>query len=372
MTELRKEISSVFNMTRFLCNSLEHSLEKAFTLEEIHKFKRVVMTGCGDSLCASMAAKECFEELTGRMVDVPTCINLARHYDARRFGEPGETLVVLVSFSGKVSRVVEAAQRARRLGAVTVGVTHDAASPVAAACDRVLVVQPDEFPLKRTPGCRTYMASTIALYYLASYMAKSDGKENAVSEMRALIEKNTNDWEAAFPAIDERLYAAADAWKNAPYYEFLSAGPEFASAWFGQAKIYEAAGIFSRYENLEDWAHVDYILHGMDASMFIFASPENASYSRAQEVESVLRRQHYKYLFVTDKADEKIDAASTLLIPKADKVWLYPLYQTLVPCTYGDHLQQLKGTSYFCCDMIETYFPFGGSILRTSEINASF
>ena len=48
--------------------------------------------------------------------------------------------------------------------------------------------------------------------------------------MRALIEKNTNDWEAAFPAIDERLYAAADAWKNAPYYEFLSAGPEFASA----------------------------------------------------------------------------------------------------------------------------------------------
>ena len=83
MTELRKEISSVFNMTRFLCNSLEHSLEKAFTLEEIHKFKRVVMTGCGDSLCASMAAKECFEELTGRMVDVPTCINLARHYDAR-------------------------------------------------------------------------------------------------------------------------------------------------------------------------------------------------------------------------------------------------------------------------------------------------
>ena len=59
--------------------------------------------------------------------------------------------------------------------------------------------------------------------------------------MRALIEKNTNDWEAAFPAIDERLYAAADAWKNAPYYEFLSAGPEFASAWFGQAKIYEAA-----------------------------------------------------------------------------------------------------------------------------------
>ena len=52
MTELRKEISSVFNMTRFLCNSLEHSLEKAFTLEEIHKFKRVVMTGCGDSLCS--------------------------------------------------------------------------------------------------------------------------------------------------------------------------------------------------------------------------------------------------------------------------------------------------------------------------------
>ena len=95
MTELRKEISSVFNMTRFLCNSLEHSLEKAFTLEEIHKFKRVVMTGCGDSLYASMAAKECFEELTGRMVDVPTCIDLARHYDARRFGEPGETLVLL-------------------------------------------------------------------------------------------------------------------------------------------------------------------------------------------------------------------------------------------------------------------------------------
>ena len=36
MTELRKEISSVFNMTRFLCNSLEHSLFKADTPTDKH------------------------------------------------------------------------------------------------------------------------------------------------------------------------------------------------------------------------------------------------------------------------------------------------------------------------------------------------
>lgn len=372
MTELRKEIESVFEMSRYLLDGGFLPAAAAFAPEEIRKFKRVVITGCGDSFCASIAAKACFEALTGLYADAPACLEFSRHYDAKRLGAPGEALVILVSFSGKVSRVVEAAERARRLGAATLAVTHDAESPVARACERLLHVRPDEYELKRTPGCRTYIASMLSLFLLAGYVAKLTVNGFDEKGFISCIWANISKWEKAFPEIDSRLRALAWEWAAAPYFEFLSAGPELASAWFGEAKIYEATGDFAKYENFEDWAHVDYILRKMDSVVFLFATSCNPSVGRAAEVESVLARQGYRYLVLSDTACGFKQPDRVLKIPSAGSLWLNPMLQALIPCAFADYFQQNKGTNYFCCDMIDTYFPFGGSILRNSAIDSSY
>lgn len=370
-SNLHKEIYSLPVMTRTLCENLPEETKSIFTKGKLSTFKRIIITGCGDSLCAAYAVKECYEKLLKIDIDTPVCIDLARHYDVRRFGETGSTLVILVSFSGKVSRVVEAAQRAKRYGAVTMAVTHDSESPVALACDYVLHIVPEKFDLHRTPGCRTYVASMLGLYSFAITMAEALNKisEEEATEYRNDILAYSASSEKSTEELEDKLYNIAVRWRDMPYFEFLSSGPEFASAWFGQAKIYEATGDFSRYENFEDWTHVDYILRKMDSGMFLFVDERNPSLSRAVEVTQVLTRQDYRYVVFTNaSADIFADPLRVVTIPKAPVFWLQPLFEAVPACLFAGALADVKGTTEFCADMIDSLFPFGGSILRYSKI----
>ncbi|MBC3516553.1 SIS domain-containing protein [Neobittarella massiliensis] len=370
-SNLHKEIVSLPTMVRYICSDIQKKCETVFTADELKNFDNIVLSGCGDSLCAAYAVKECYEQLLGLHIDTPVCLDLSRHYDVRRFGEKGKTLVILISFSGKVSRVVEAAQRARANGAITMAVTHDIESPVAAACDKVLHVVPEEFDLHRTPGCRTYVASMTALYQFGIAMGQIIGNYDmaAADGYRQDILDYVTEFEAAMDQMDDELFNVAVSWKPVPYFEFLSSGPEYASAWFGQAKMYEATGDFSRYENFEDWAHVDYILRKMDSGMFLFIDKKNPAFSRAQEVASVLTRQSYRYLVFTDaNKSEFADPLKVFTVPTAKHLWLTPLMQAALPCMFAGALAHVKGTTEFCADMIDSLFPFGGAILRNSKI----
>ena len=370
-SNLHKEIVSLPTMVRFIHNEIQNKCKTVFTVEELKNFDNIVLSGCGDSLCASYAVKECYETLLGLHIDTPVCLDLSRHYDVRRFGGKNKTLVILVSFSGKVSRVVEAAERAKANGALTMAVTHDIDSPVAKACDRVLHVVPEPFDLHRTPGCRTYVASMTALYLFGFAMAELTGKIDAATAegYRKDILDYVDAYEAVMDKMDDDLFNIAVSWKPVPYFEFLSSGPEFASAWFGQAKMFEATNDFSRYENFEDWAHVDYILRKMDSGIFLFVDKKNPAFSRAQEVASVLTRQSYRYLVFTD-ADPSLfaDPLKVFPVPTAKNLWLTPLMQAALPCMFAGALAHVKGTTEFCADMIDSLFPFGGAILRNSKI----
>ena len=70
---------------------------------------RVVLTGCGDSLFAGMAARWAFERYAGLPTEAIEALELARyHVDTL----PPGTLVLPISYSGQVARTVEAARNA--------------------------------------------------------------------------------------------------------------------------------------------------------------------------------------------------------------------------------------------------------------------
>lgn len=366
---LRKEIVSTPSMVKFIADDIWNKALNVITVDQLKKYDRIVMSGCGDSLAAAYAVKEAFEILTDKEIDTPNCLDLSRHFSTKRLGE--NTLVIVISFSGKVSRVVEAANRARKNGATTLAVTHYLDSPVGEACDYVLEVVPDEFDLRRTPGCRTYAASMTALYNFAIATGLNLG--NITNEQAEEYKKEIHDYadryEAVMDELEDKIYKKAVLWRDTPYFEFLSSGPEFATAWFGQAKMFEATGDFSRYENFEDWAHVDYILRKTDSGMFLFCDERNPALSRCKEVASVLTRQEYRYIVFTNaKASDFVDPLKVIEVPVSKYFWLNPLMQTVLPCMFAGSLQDIKGTTEFCADMIESIFPFGGAILRNSEI----
>lgn len=346
----------------------------------LRKVKNIVMTGCGDSLCAALAAREAFETMTGLRVDTPSCLEFSRHYHKNRFGAPGETLVLIISTSGRVSRCVEAALRARRNGAIAVAVTANNQSDLARSCDFVLDVTLAEIKsdalfgardYATAPGSRNYVGSALALETFAAEMGRQTGALSA-EEQRAFydaVEKLNAQWEALLPDLNRQIAAAAEDFNRCGCFEALGAGAEFAAAWFTQAKAFEAINQFAKYENFEDWSHVDYFLRDRSSGIFLFCMQNNPSFSRCREVEAVLHRQQYRYFIITDAAKETFKGPERVLtVPSCPFPFLSAIYESLVGCIVFDYLQRLRGTGYYCGDLADSWFPIDGLILRNSEI----
>jgi glucosamine--fructose-6-phosphate aminotransferase (isomerizing) len=64
---------------------------------------------------------------------------------------------------------------------------------------------------------------------------------------------------------------------------FLGAGPNWATAQFGMAKLMEAASRPASARELEEWAHLEYFVTTRDSEVVICA-PDGACLSRAEEL----------------------------------------------------------------------------------------
>lgn len=364
-------IDSIPAGVRELMEVMPERSRTALPREFFARFKNIVMTGCGDSYCAAMVAREAFERFTGLHVDTPSCIDLGRHYDLRRMGEEGETLAIIISTSGRVSRCVEAARRAKRGGAVTMAVTANADAELAQNCDYILDVTLGEFKGTRAPGSRNYVGSALALQIFAAEMGVIIGEIGKAEKnaFMAEVARVNDEWEKALPGLNERLGILAEDWANISYFEALSSGPEFATAWYAQAKIFEAINLFARYENFEDWCHVDYILRNRDSGIMLFCMSNNPALSRCKEVESILDRQQYNYLVITDEAPGNfLQPERVVSVPACSYNFLSAIFEGIPSCVLFDYIQRIKGNGYYASDMIDSWFPFGGAILRTSDI----
>ena len=70
-SNLHREIWSLGDMTQTLCGNLPEKAAGVFRKEELARFERIVISGCGDSICAAYAVKECFEKLLKMVRRVP-------------------------------------------------------------------------------------------------------------------------------------------------------------------------------------------------------------------------------------------------------------------------------------------------------------
>lgn len=134
-----RQVWSLPELLRQQYENLEPACRKVLTTPEIFSIQRIVLTGCGDSHAAAMAARRAFENLTEIPTEVVPAIELSRYYDERQLGfAPNNPLVIAVSNSGGIARVGEAIQRAAAHGAFALGVTGNPDSLLGRSASRIL------------------------------------------------------------------------------------------------------------------------------------------------------------------------------------------------------------------------------------------
>jgi fructoselysine-6-P-deglycase FrlB-like protein/sugar/nucleoside kinase (ribokinase family) len=251
--------------------------------------RNLFLTGCGDSAMAGAASTLAFRRHSGMHVEAVEALELAR-YRIRYL--PADSTVVCLSYSGKVGRTIEAALQARRFGHRVVAITGDPESPLAREATHIVPITVPT--LGYSPGTSTYVAMLFALLQLA---VTSTG----LAKERELLQTVPDLTHATIEGAQDTTRRVAERFVDRPQVMFLGAGPNFASAAFGAAKLYEGPQMLAAATNLEEWAHGEYFVSGPSSAVVVVA-PLGASFDRAAEVLSELDFIEADSVLVSDDA----------------------------------------------------------------------
>ena len=240
---------------------------------------RAYLVGCGDSWYCGMATRLAFESWAGVPTEAMQALEFSRYYCEYA---PPDALVVAISNSGRVSRTVEAVIRARARALTTVAGTSALDSPIAREADVALDLGYAE--RRFAPGTSSYMASLLLQYCIALHLAEAGGRLGSAAvaakldAIAAVADGMQRTIDLAKPILEELASRAALTDKLM----FVGGGPNYGTAFFSMAKVFETARVHAAGQELEEWAHEQYFVTGPDTYSFVIAPP-GRSVDRARE-----------------------------------------------------------------------------------------
>lgn len=368
---MQRQVFSLPELIKSQYEDLEPKVRKVLSFEETFNIQRIILTGCGDSYAACMAAKYTFEMLTAIPVEVVPAIELSRFYCEKHLGiDCRNPLVIAVSNSGTVARISEAVQRAKKYGCFVLGITGNEESQLGIHSDKVLKLDIPAF--ESAPGIRSYAVSIMALQLLAIRFGEVRGKYTMDTAMdyRLDLHKQGDALEALLPEMDALLQNVALQWKDLKCYDFVGSGFDYATAWFGQAKMLEANGKFAMHINTEEWFHLNFF--ASDAAHMgtvVVGNTTSPGFSRTKEMVKYAKVLARPLMVITDGGIEDFgEDAIYIKVPLPKYPFHMPITQFAPVALLAGYISVLIGEQYGRGCAGAWSFCEGGHCVKNSEI----
>ncbi|GMV27789.1 MAG: glucosamine-6-phosphate deaminase [Phycisphaerae bacterium] len=344
------QVESLPELIRSEFQALDARVRRLLNHEEWLSVKRVVITGCGDSHMAGLAAELAFEQLAGIPTEPMTAMQAARYaapYLPADF--PRNPLVLGISVSGTVARTREALVLSRKQGALTVAITANPTSPLAAVAEKILDCSIPDFVF--APGVRSYRISLLALYLLAIRLGEVRGRysQDQANALRQELMQTADAIEATVAALNSKTRELAEAFADEKSFIFVGDGPSYATALFSAAKLIEAAGRHAMGQETEEWAHLQYFTNVDQATPTFLISPGYRGHGRAAELLEPMRRIGRTIIAVVPEGDQAIAPQANWVLPVMGQVreaftpMIYPVAGEL----FAAHLAEVVGEPFF-------------------------
>jgi len=335
---MREEIATI---PQILAEQLETLATPVGTLARelcIQGIEHLYLVGCGDSGFAGAASVLAFQKHAGVQAEGVHALDLAR-YRVRYL--PRRSAVVCISFSGKVGRTIEAAVQAKQFGHLVVAITGDPHSPLATEAASVLALSVPTTGY--SPGTSTYLAMLLALLDLAVSWGEHSG--HLVSAARTLLNSAPELGWRTLAAVDEPVQGLAERLTQRHWITFLGAGPNLPTAYFGAAKLLEGPARLGVATNIEEWAHEEYFVSGVETPVVLVA-PSGASFDRAGEILAELNFIGADAAFVSDVHPAVVPRTFIPLAPGLPEEFS-PLLTALPLSLFAFHLARASGRERF-------------------------
>ena len=286
--------------------------------------RRIVIAGCGDSWFAAIGARLAVERATGLPVEPVQAFDWA-HFASHTAA--ADTLVIGISSGGSTPAIMAALAAAQARGAFVLGVSNTPGSAVLTRHDGGLVVHAS----RRGWPTQSSTAVIGLLIALALEIGTAIGRDAATL---GPLREGLGTVGALMDGVARDLDGAARLWAgrivSAPLILFAGAGPHFAAAAFGAAKVRELSPIHAMAMPLEEYHH--YRSQKQGDPLFLIA-PDAASRERALDTALVSADVGGRTVALLPGPDPEIDARVSeswhlpqVLDALAPLVWSVPLH----------------------------------------------
>ena len=245
----------------------------------------------------------------------------------------GRALVIGISQSGASPDVVGVVSAGRRQGALTLAITNDPGSPLAAAAEHVLALEAG--PEHAVAATKTYTTSLLAIARLSAVL---DGSTSAATQLAAIPDV-VGDALAVEPAIA----AIAAELAGIDRAVVLGRGYEYATAREWALKLKELARVFADPYSAADFRHGPLAL--VEPGVPVLAVlPEGPPAPDLLELLGVLRRDlGADVLVLSDVAASRAAGSRAIELPVGIPDWLRPIVSIVPAQLFAYHLTLAKG-----------------------------
>ena len=319
-------------------------------VKELWDAQKVYISGCGDSWLAGIAAKPAFESITKMETYAMRAIEFSRVLNNKNLGySPNTPLVILISYSGTAARVIECAQRAVKYGANTIAITNNPDSELGKTCKYCINVGLPEGG-EYHPGGTTYNASLLALYLIALRLGQVRNKITPLEyeDMHKQLLDYVGKCQKLVSDFEDRTYEIAEKWKDLKAEDFIGDYGDYATAFFGSAKVIECYGGYTTYDDSEDWCHINYFLvEPQKIGRVVIANKSTPSYGRILETIDAIKLIESPCMIITDCEDKFPEGMEVFRFPTAKYFWMLPLVQHIPFYMVAGYIGEMKGETAY-------------------------
>jgi len=282
------------------------------TAEDLKNIDKIYIVACGTAYHAGLVGKYVIEKLAR----IPVEVDIASEF---RYRDPiinERTLMMVISQSGETADTLAALREAKNRGARVIAITNVVGSSVAREADDILYTWAG--PEIAVASTKAYVTQLIAIYIVALYLARLNGKMS-VEEYRVIRDELLNLPEKAEEVLNRKEEIQKFAAKNYGHKDifYLGRGLDFAVALEGALKIKEISYIHAEAYAAGELKHGPIALIDKGVPVIALATQEDLFEKMVSNIKEVVTR-GAKVLGIAFDGHEDIEKVvdQTVYIPK--------------------------------------------------------
>lgn len=293
------------------------------------RIRFIILAARGTSDNAATYARYLFGAING-MVVAPAAPSLLTVYDSKMQIE--DALVLGISQSGKATDVNEVLGRSRELGAMTVGLTNQEASPICQAAEYTLLTHAHEE--RSVAATKTFTTALAVLYLLSAYWADRPDLIDAIHQVPDVMQQTFE--------LESYLATRSERYRYMEACTVLARGVNFATALELGLKLAECC-----YVKPQPFSAADY-MHGPIAALepgwpVMLIAPGGPSIGSMLEVGEAVRDRKAERIIFSDDDDALSLATVPIKLPSLGKSYWSPLVTTVAGQLFTYYLALHKG-----------------------------